>query len=129
VLTYGINDSGQIVGYYNGQGVLLDHGSYTTVQVLGSRGTVANGINASGQIVGSYFDDGGNSPGFLFDNGNYTSLDVPGSFYTYATGINASGAEDSTAVHGSDHRKDRCREGGTGAASAASGGTARPGNH
>jgi probable HAF family extracellular repeat protein len=57
----GINDSGQIVGWYpdgagREHGFLFDHGSYTTLDVPGSSATYAQGINASGQIVGYYVD-------------------------------------------------------------------------
>jgi probable HAF family extracellular repeat protein len=74
----------------NSHGFLLDQGSYTTLNVPGSRYTVAHGINDSGQIVGYYWD-GNIEHGFLFDRGNYTTLAVPGARYTWATGINASG--------------------------------------
>jgi uncharacterized membrane protein len=61
----GINDSGQIVGWSDpGGGFLLDHGSYTTLDVPDSKGTYAYGINASGQIVG-WSDPGGGRHGFL----------------------------------------------------------------
>ena len=74
----GINDSGQIVGYYYDaasyqHGFLLDQGSYTTLDVPGSYGTYAHGINAAGQIVGYYWDHTGQH-GFLLDNGSYTTL-------------------------------------------------------
>src|SRR5713101_7162818 len=53
---YGINDSGQIVGFYfagaRRHGFLLDQGSYTTFDPAGSIWTEAYGINDSGQIVG-----------------------------------------------------------------------------
>jgi probable HAF family extracellular repeat protein len=62
----GINNLGQIVGYYldsnNFQhGYLYSNGTYVTLDdPLGSHGTVATGINDSGQIVGFYLD--GSSP-------------------------------------------------------------------
>jgi probable HAF family extracellular repeat protein len=106
----GINDSGQIVGSYqdaagNEHGLLLDQGSYTTLDVPGSKGTTATGINASGQIVGQYQDAAYKVHGFLLDQGSYTTLDVPGATYTQATGINASGQivgyyGDPVGVHG-----------------------------
>jgi probable HAF family extracellular repeat protein len=81
------------VGIYDGHGFLLDHGSYTTLDVPGLfNATSATGINASGQIVGYYSGGFGSSlHGFLLDQGTYTSLDVPGSYSTYASGINDSG--------------------------------------
>jgi probable HAF family extracellular repeat protein len=91
----GMNDSGQIVGYYAGptgnHGFLLDHGNLTTLDVPGSTSTEAWGINALSQIVGNYMDSAGNIHGFLLDQGSYTTIDVPGSFWTEAHGINASG--------------------------------------
>jgi probable HAF family extracellular repeat protein len=90
---FGINDSGQILGYYvagDVHGFLLDNGSCTTVDPPGSTDTWAIGINASGQIVGTYYA-AGTSHGFLLNNGTYTTIDVPGSIYTVPHGINDSG--------------------------------------
>jgi probable HAF family extracellular repeat protein len=102
---FGINDSGQIVGYYQADdstshGFLLDNGSYTTFDAPGHIIGWADlipfpggriGINNSGQIVGAYGDASGVVHGFLLDQGSYTTLDVPGAQYTFANGINASG--------------------------------------
>ncbi len=67
-LAFGINDAGQIVGYYvdstgNGQhGFLLSGGIYTTLDdPLATSGTYAFGINAAGQIVGAYLDASGDA--------------------------------------------------------------------
>jgi probable HAF family extracellular repeat protein len=65
----GINDSGQIVGFYRDasstlHGFLLDNGSYTTLDVPGAYLTEAYGINDSGQIVG-YYEDAAGGHGFL----------------------------------------------------------------
>jgi len=65
----GINDAGQIVGYYNGHGFLLSNGSYTTLDATGSSVTQALGINNAGQIVGSYGDASG-THGLLLSGGN-----------------------------------------------------------
>ena len=65
----GINNSGQIVGYYddssgNSHGFLYSNGTWTTLDdPLATKGTEAVGINDSGQIVGNYADSSGN--GFL----------------------------------------------------------------
>jgi len=81
---YGINDTGQIVGwYYDGSGnggdhgFLLSGGTYTTLDYPGaispSHGTPATfayGINDLGQIVGTTWQ-GGTS--FLFSDGTYTT--------------------------------------------------------
>jgi probable HAF family extracellular repeat protein len=54
----GINDNGQIVGYYqdsSGGGFLYSGGSYTTLtDPLAPNATYARGINDAGQIVGFY---------------------------------------------------------------------------
>jgi probable HAF family extracellular repeat protein len=89
----GINDSGQIVGWYNstgrGYGFLDTGGSLTTIDVPGAIGTEAYGINDSGQIVGSYYD--GRTHGFLYTGGSFTTIGVPGAVETDAYGINDSG--------------------------------------
>jgi probable HAF family extracellular repeat protein len=94
----GMNDKGQIVGYYydsneRGHGFLYSHGSYTTLDdPLGTNGTFATDINDKGQIVGYYYDNLHNQHGFLYDGRNYTTLDDPvGINSTYATGINDNG--------------------------------------
>src|SRR5436190_9748079 len=94
---YGINDNGQIVGYYidaSYHGFLYSNGAYTTLNdpSAGSAGTVAIGINASGQIVGDYFDANFKNRGFLYSGGSYTTLDDPLAVVsTVATGINDKG--------------------------------------
>ncbi len=92
---YGINDSGQIVGYYHDgstyHGFLKDGATYTSLDYPGATFTEAYGINDSGKIVGFYCDDSGYYHGFLKDGATYTSLDYPGATYTYAFGINDSG--------------------------------------
>jgi probable HAF family extracellular repeat protein len=65
---YGINGSGQIVGFYQSTGFppplhgFLDKGgSFTTIDVPGAVNTYVQGINNSGQIVG-YFVGAGFPP-------------------------------------------------------------------
>ncbi len=99
---WGINERGQIVGYYYDShatihGFLLSGGQYTTLDAANagtgfSQGTEALGINASGQIVGQYIDATYGSHGFLLSNGQYTTLDDPNSAnFTVAAGINERG--------------------------------------
>ena len=94
----GINDKGQVVGYYfdstgSTHGFLYSGGKYTTLDdPLGVEGTVATGINDRGQIAGYYFDNLHNQHDFLYSNGKYTTLDDPASMTgTYVTGINNKG--------------------------------------
>jgi probable HAF family extracellular repeat protein len=84
----GINDAGQIVGFYLTStnvihGFVYSHGVFTPINDPSagggaSQGTEATGINNTGQIVGSYIDASGNEHGFLFSNGTYTTIDDPG---------------------------------------------------
>src|SRR5258708_3959725 len=82
----GINDTGQIVGSYNGvsinpyDGFLLSGGSYTTFDVPSAFSTHALGSNNVGQMVGGYVDRLGTSHGFLRSGSSYTTLDLPASF-------------------------------------------------
>jgi probable HAF family extracellular repeat protein len=90
---FGINDGGQIVGYFHNprtHGFLKDGNTYTTLDVLGATNTVASGINNGGQIVGTFVDATG-AYGFLKDGNTYTTLDVPGATDTRAFGINNGG--------------------------------------
>jgi probable HAF family extracellular repeat protein len=66
----GINDEGQIVGYYfdgnSDQGYVYSGGTYTTLEdPLATGGTFATAINDTGQIVGFYQDSSGEYRGFL----------------------------------------------------------------
>jgi probable HAF family extracellular repeat protein len=98
----GINDAGQVVGYYNSHGFLLSNGTYTTLDATGSVVTQALGINNAGQIVGNYGDASG-THGFLLTGGSYTALDVPRSFGSASfapSGTSANGINDSGQVVG-----------------------------
>lgn len=98
---FGINASGQVVGYYdansgsdNPQGFLYSGGTFTTINVPGAFLTEASGINDSGTIVGSYRDENsnsGNQQGFLYSGGTFTTLNFPGAVSTYPWGINNAG--------------------------------------
>jgi len=108
----GINDQGQIVGYYVDNGgqfhgffleipiprdkekdeeVDLDRDSFSTIDFPGALSTGAIGINDRGQIVGSYVDSSGQFHGFLLARGNFSTIDFPGALTTVATGINDRG--------------------------------------
>src|SRR5579871_3892286 len=78
----GINDLGQIVGYYVDNnnirhGFLDSGGVFTTIDDgLGAGGTVAQGINDAGQIVGYYYDSNNVTHGFLANPLTATTDDV-----------------------------------------------------
>jgi probable HAF family extracellular repeat protein len=105
-VAFGINDLGQIVGYYVGyypsvswKGFLYSggtNGTYTTLPddpsayTGGGQGAAPLAINDLGQIVGYYIDSNGNTQAFQYSNGTYTTLAVPGASgtFTVADGIN-----------------------------------------
>lgn len=69
----GINNSGQIVGYYsdssfNTHGFLLSGGAYTTIDFPGATGTLLVGINNAGMAVGNYSIANQSNPIFVFDS-------------------------------------------------------------
>lgn len=90
----GVNDAGQIVGFYQSDrltplppspalgfavhGFLLAAGNYVQLDFPGASQTLTNGINNLGQIVGN-----SSSGAFLFSGGTFSSLPFPG-----ATAIN-----------------------------------------
>jgi probable HAF family extracellular repeat protein len=95
-----INNTGQVVGYYNTaypdpagtRGFLYDHGAFTTLHHPdATQGTLALGINDAMQVVGRYDDSLGRSHGFVYDHGVYTTLDRPGNLDTELNGINDTG--------------------------------------
>jgi len=91
----GLNNSGDIVGYYtdaNGfttHGFVLRNGVFTTVDKPGANSTLLRGLNDHGEIVGSYFD--GNFHGFLLRGDAFTPLDVPVGVATDPWGMNNGG--------------------------------------
>jgi len=104
----GINDSGQIVGYYNDasgvrHGFLFSAGTYTTIDCTSpyTSESIAAGVNSSGQIVGFCSAPGGvngvygTTRSFLMTGGVLTFLpDVAGSYNgasTFAQAINDTG--------------------------------------
>jgi probable HAF family extracellular repeat protein len=90
--TFGINNSGQIVGYFEDpqrHGFLYSGGTYTTIDVPMATLTEADGINDLGHIVGTYQDSGSRFHGYIYRNGTYTTLDDPlGTVETVAQGVN-----------------------------------------
>jgi probable HAF family extracellular repeat protein len=90
----GVNDAGQIVGYYRnstGQHGFLDtNGVFATIDVPSSTATVALGINNAGEIVGGT-NIGGGPHGILDSNGVFSTVDFPGSLASEPYGINGVG--------------------------------------
>jgi uncharacterized membrane protein len=79
----GINDPGDIVGFYfddnnDIHGFVLSDGVYTTLDVPGATLTIGQGISNPGEIAGQYNDASGNGHGFVLSGGVYTTVDVPG---------------------------------------------------
>ncbi len=98
----GINDAGQVVGFYgpggSRHGFLLSSGSFSTIDFPGATQTagVGNiGINNAGQIVGGFCGGVGvscffgNNDGFLLSSGSFSTIpNFPGAVATDARGIN-----------------------------------------
>lgn len=99
-LPFGLNSSGEVVGYYSldpadesGHGFTLVGNKFTTVDYPGGvQYTFLNSINKSGQIVGLYSFKGDNdSHGFLLKAGVFTDIVYPGSAGTFPYGIDDAG--------------------------------------
>src|SRR5437764_562199 len=90
--TFGINSSGQIVGYYENpqrHGFLYSRGTYTPINVPTAASTEADGINDLGHIVGTYQDSSFRFHGYIYRNGTYSTLDDPlGTGETVPQGVN-----------------------------------------
>jgi uncharacterized membrane protein len=104
----GINDSAQIVGYFQDTSVVY-HGFLCTFSRRGGcrnfvtidepnaggnygQGTFLSGITDRGTTVGAYIDSSGVQHGFVRDRaGRFITIDPPGSTTTDATGVNLSG--------------------------------------
>jgi hypothetical protein len=94
----GVNDSGEIVGYYIVSGTTADHGYLRSggkfiniaVPFSGAVGESAFMINNSGEIVGTW-EDATTSHGFLLSGTTYTSFDYPGAVFTAALSVNNPG--------------------------------------
>ena len=114
-LAEGINDSGEIVGFYqtpdlvyHGFSYNSGTGAYAPIDYNGATGTEALGVNNSGEVVGFYWDSAGIRHGFvLSSSGNFTTIDDPnaGSGGTLVGGINNKGQIVGwyTGTNGHDH--------------------------
>jgi hypothetical protein len=105
----GVNDSGEVVGFYDTTGnaffsAFTDIGGVITpFQVAGDLSTQALGVNDLGQIVGDYVDAGGVMHGFIDSGGVITPLDPMGSLGTTINGINDQGQVVGFFVDGNDN--------------------------
>ncbi len=110
----GINDQGQIAGWYLDatayHGFLDIGGVFTNIDVPGTQSTIVSGINDFGQIVGQYSDSTG-THGFFYSAGTFTSLNYPklpsdhSMQMTIARGVNNNGQivglyNSATGIHG-----------------------------
>jgi probable HAF family extracellular repeat protein len=103
----GINNAGQIVGYYQDsssfktRGFLYSGGIYTTLDdPLATMGTFPQGINDAGQIVGYYKDSSFKNHGFLYSGGIYTTLDAPFASQGFDQGTQAYDINDAGQIVG-----------------------------
>jgi hypothetical protein len=92
----GINNNGEIVGYYNADGAthgfLLNGGTYTAIDFPGAIVTEPGAIDDAGDVVGLYCLTSCSSgpdgfQGFLLSKGSFSTIDVPGASATAAFGI------------------------------------------
>src|SRR3569833_501148 len=80
--SYGISNSGQIIGTYEDSS-LIDHGfvysggSFTIIDPFATKGTYPLDINEAGQIAGWYVDNSNISHGFVNSGGGSTTIDDP----------------------------------------------------
>jgi YVTN family beta-propeller protein len=116
----GINNLGQVAGFYRLHGDPARHGflatpmasqdqnqdsqcsgtaglspkhggNFASFDFPGATNTQATGIAPSGKIVGRYVSADGNQHGFALQKGSFSSIDVPGANSTDVTWINARG--------------------------------------
>lgn len=110
----GINDHGNIVGYYKDSdnwgitddyhGFLFDGTNYTPLDVPGAVNTWAYRINCFGQICGYYEDVNGRKHGFVYGGTSFTTFDIKRAQDTFSFGINNDGKvvgyyQDASGVH------------------------------
>ena len=95
---FGINDAGDIVGFYRGSDgrdhgfvqTVLNH-AFVTIDPPGSTDTTPIAINAVQEVIGDYSTSDNHQHGFIDDNGVVTTLDFPGAIGTVVHGINDAG--------------------------------------
>ena len=109
-IAYGINNSGQVVGYFGDgsgfHGFVDTGGVFSTINdPSATASTLAHGINSSAQVVGSFVDGIANR-GFVDTGGVFSTINDPSApGQTSAQGVNDGGQVagyfyDGTADHG-----------------------------
>jgi hypothetical protein len=96
VVATGINDHGQVVGYYQAgkitNGFIWGSGHLTVLRYGNHTDTQAFGINNLGTVVGSFADAGGRTHGFVRISAHLLrTVDAPGSTSTVVNGLNNRG--------------------------------------
>jgi len=98
-----INDSGQIVGRYSEDSVLVDdssrvrgflrsrRGTITEIDYPEAKHTLPTGINDRGDVVGYYVDAQDETHGFLWSDQRFTNLDLVGATSPTPMDINDDG--------------------------------------
>lgn len=95
--TYGVNDSGQVIGVFadyaigSGNSFLYDNGQFSLIVAPGAVSTSVSGINNSGLIVGSFTDSASLRHGYIFNGNTFSIFDAPGSSDTFFLGISNNG--------------------------------------
>jgi hypothetical protein len=93
----GINDQGDVAGFYNKTSSQVDgflklrSGRFITLAYPGASMTQATGVNDSDEVVGTYTTGSGNSAvthGFVWHDGTFGTVNVPGATSTTVNGIN-----------------------------------------
>jgi hypothetical protein len=94
----GVNDLGDIVGAFNGNGTdfgfLLHQGKLTTISFPGATGgTFPSSINNQGVVVGTYSvnEQRTGVQGFMWKNGAFTNIQFPGADATFPVKISNNG--------------------------------------
>jgi len=94
----GVNDLGDIVGQFNGNGsnfgFLLHQGKLTIISFPGATGgTFPSSINNQGVIVGNYFtaEQRDGAHGFMWKNGAFTNIEFPAAVATFPVKISNNG--------------------------------------
>jgi len=84
----GLNDSGMIVGYSGGHGVIYYKGNWAKLDYPNAQTTMLTGVSNSGTIIGTAELPNQSSPtAFLYRNGVFEIVSVPNVRETEVTGI------------------------------------------